>query len=256
MTRQPIKAIGIAAARKVREAIGYAHPTELEIEVLAYMRGVLVRPAGAKGARANLIRVGERAIVGVAESLSKAERRWAIAHELGHFEAHPDVSYLGLCSSGDMISIYRQSGREPEANAFAAELLMPEDMFTRDCDLAKVEWKPIERIAKRYEVSVMAAGLRFLDCTDERVALVCVKDGAIAWTKASKGFGPRPNKGARVSEWTESHAFFARGEVAPEPQSVSASAWLDERADDEELVEHVFPLESLGMAMSLLWWKP
>ena len=53
--REPIRGIGVKAARNVRGAIGYAHPTEVEIEVLAYMRGALVRNAPAHGARANLI---------------------------------------------------------------------------------------------------------------------------------------------------------------------------------------------------------
>ena len=255
--REPIKALGIAAARKVRDEIGYASPTELEIEVLAYMRGVMVRRAEARGARANLVRVGDRAIVGVADGLSAVERRWAIAHELGHFEAHPDVNFLDLfCSSGDMLPSYRTSGREPEANAFAAELLMPEDLFTPRCDMPRVSWHPIEELARSFEVSVMAAGLRFLDCTEERVALVCMKDGKVEWTKSSKGFGARPTKGRKVTPWTEAHSWFEKEEVASEPQSVSASAWLDERRDDEELFEHVFPLRSLGMAMSLLWWRP
>jgi Zn-dependent peptidase ImmA (M78 family) len=256
-SREPIKAIGVAAARKVRADIGYRTPTEMEIEVLAFMRGVIVRRAQARGSRANLVRVGDRAIVGVADGLEAVERRWAIAHELGHFEAHPDINFLDLfCSSGDMLPSYRTSGREPEANAFAAELLMPEDLFTPQCDLDRVSWKPIEKLARRFEVSVMAAGLRFLDCTDERVALVCLHEGKVHWTKASKGFGPRPTKGRRVSEWSEAHAYFDKDQIQAEPQTVSASAWLDEGKDDDELVEHVFPLRKLGMAMSLLWWRP
>lgn len=257
MTREPIKAIGVAAARKVRAEIGYLAPMELSIEVLAFMRGVMVRRAEARGARANLVRVGDRAIVGVADGLTAVERRWAIAHELGHFEAHPDVNFLDLfCSSGDMLPSYRTSGREPEANAFAAELLMPEDLFTPACDVDRVSWRPVEKLARRFEVSVMAAGLRFLDCTDERVALVCMKEGRVEWTKASKGFGQRPTKGRRVSEWTEAHGWFAKGECGSEPQTVSASAWLEDGSDHQELVEHVFPIRKLGMAMSLLWWRP
>src|SRR5687768_13759536 len=103
--REPIRAIGVAAARAVRAALRYRRPMDIELEVIAYMRGALV-DTGAKGSRASLTRFGDRGIIGVAEGLSKVERRWAIAHELGHFEAHAGVSFLGLCSKEDLISAY------------------------------------------------------------------------------------------------------------------------------------------------------
>jgi Zn-dependent peptidase ImmA (M78 family) len=253
--REPIRGIGVKAARAVREAIGYAHPTELEIEVLAHMRGALVRNSPARGARANLIRLGDRGIIGISEGLSFEERRWAIAHELGHFEAHAGVSFLGLCSSKDLVPAYQASGREPEANAFAAELLLPEDLVAKKCDVAKVSWEPICAIAEEFAVSVTAAALRFVEHTDERVAVVCAKDGAVMWSSATKDFGARPRRGSRIGEWTEAHDFFAKGKVAQKPQTVSASAWIDDAGDDDDLVEHVFAIPRLNLAMSVLWWK-
>jgi Zn-dependent peptidase ImmA (M78 family) len=251
--REPIRAIGVRAARAVRSAIGYVHPKEIEIDVLAYMRGALVRSAPAHGARANLIRLGDRGIIAVASGLTREERRWAIAHELGHFEAHAGVSFLGLCSSTDMVTAYASSGREPEANAFAAELLMPEDLFAPKCDVAKVSWAPIRALAAEFGVSVMAAAIQFLAFTDEAVAVVCAKDGKVAWSAASKGFTGKPRRGARIREWTEAHEYFEQGTVSAAPETVSASAWLDDGDDDEELVEHVHVVAAPDVIMSLLW---
>lgn len=262
--RQPIRAVGIEAARRVRHAIGYEHPAELEIEVLAFMRGAIVRRAHARGSRANLLRLGDRGIIGVAEGLSLEERRWAIAHELGHFEAHADISFVGLCSSEDMVPSYRSSGREPEANAFAEELLMPADLYARSCEveLAReacsrfpVCWQPVARLAKSFSVSLAAAAIRFVSLTDEAVAVVCMREGVIAWASTSKTFGPRPRRGSRVKPWSEAYDFFTKGEIAKEPQTVSASAWIDTCDDDLHLVEHLFAKPSLSMAMSLLWWR-
>jgi Zn-dependent peptidase ImmA (M78 family) len=256
LVREPIRELGIAAARKLRAAIAYEHPNEIEIEVLAFMRGAVVRGAPVRGARANLIRVGDRGIIGISEGLTVEERRWAIAHELGHFEIHADVSFVGLCSSDDMRASYRAGGREPEANAFAAELLMPADLFAPKCDVARVSWDVVRGLAKTFVVSTTAAALRFVALTDERVAVVCMKEGVIEWTIATKDFGTRPQRGARVGEWTEAYDFFHRGIVSDTPQTVSASAWLDEDGiDDEELVEHVFASPHLRSALSLLWRK-
>jgi IrrE N-terminal-like domain len=253
--REPIRGIGVKAAREVRTAIGYAHPMEVEIEVLAYMRGALVRLSPARGARANLLRVGDKGIIGVSDTLSMEERRWAIAHELGHFEAHAGVSFLGLCTGADMVSAYKASGREPEANAFAAELLLPEDLCARKCDVAKLSWAPLCALAEEFGVSVMAAAIRFIELTSERAAVVCVKEGVVQWASATKDFGEKPRRGARVAEWTEAHDFFKTGKVEKKPQTVSASAWFPDASDDADLQEHVFPIPQLRIAMSLLWWK-
>lgn len=253
--RAPIPELGKRAARAVQQAIGYEHPSELEIEVLAHMRGALVRKTPIRGARANLIRVGDRGIIGVTEGLSLGERRWAIAHELGHFEAHAGVSFLGLCSSGDMVSVYETSGREPEANAFAGELLMPETLFAKRCDVPVPSWNAVRELANEFAVSVTAAAIRFVQLTDERLAVVCAKEGAVAWCTASKDFGLKPRRGAKIEEWSEAYEFFRSGKASDKPETVSASAWLDDAEDDEDLVEHVFAIPELKTALSLLWWK-
>jgi hypothetical protein len=154
-----------------------------------------------------------------------------------------------------MVPAYEASGREPEANAFAAELLMPEDVFAQRCDVAKVSWGTVRELAEEFDVSLTAAALRFLTFTDERVAVVCSKNGSIVWSNGSKDFGPRPRRGMRVPEWTEAYDYFKSGEVSPRPQTISAGAWLEDADDDDEIVEHVVTMPRLGIAMSLLWLK-
>lgn len=119
-------------------------------------------------------------MVSVAEKLPSDQRRWAVAHELGHFEVHSEVSYLGVCIE-DLRHSYDSSGHEQEANAFAAELLMPEDLFAPRCDVRRVSWQPLMKLAEEFQVSATATALRFLAFTWDRVALVASKDGKVAW---------------------------------------------------------------------------
>lgn len=251
--RLPLPVLGIDAARKVRAAIGYEHPTELEIEVLAHMRGALVRPTPTSGARANLLRIGSRGIVSVADGLAREHRRWAIAHELGHFEIHAGLSYLGLCMGEDLRFSYNTSGREPEANAFAAELLMPESLYAKRCDVAKVSWAPIRKLADDFQVSPTAAALRFLAFTNDRVAVVACKDGKVAWAQATRDFGKRPAKNSALDEWTLAYDFFKKGAASEVPETVNADAWIPE-SHDTEVVEHVLTMPRYNMVLSLLWF--
>jgi len=252
-------------ARAVREAIGLRHPTELEIEVIAYMRGALVRGTPMNGARANLLRTGTHApradnlddrvegVISVAGHLPHEQRRWAIAHELGHFESHPNVNYLGFCTGEDLRADYASSGREPEANAFAAELLMPDHLYRKRVDgVAKVSWDPVQTLASEFQVSLTAAALRFVSLTGERLALYVCKDGKVAWSSGTRDFGRRLPKGSPLSQWSLASDYFKKGSVPKHPETVSAEAWAPNARDGEEVVEHALSQPNYRTVMSLV----
>lgn len=253
-TRFPSPEIAVKRARVVRTEVGYGHPTELEIEVLAHLRRALVRASPTYGMRANLVRVGDRGIISVAEGLPKNQRRWAVAHELGHFEIHASVSYLGLCIGEDLRLGYDSSGHEQEANAFAAELLMPEDLFEPRCDVPKVNGNPIGSLAEEFQVSRTAAALRFLAFTYDRVALMACQDGKVVWSQATRDFGRRLPKGTPLDQWSLAYDFFHKGKVTPIPETVSAQAWVPNARRGDELVEHVLPMSGSNTVLSLLWF--
>lgn len=246
--------VAIQRARVVRAEVGYAHPTELEIEVLAHIRRALVRESPTHGARANLLRLGSRGVISVAADLPTDQRRWAVAHELGHFETHASVSYLGLCTGEDLRLSYDTSGHEQEANAFAAELLMPADLFSQKCDVPKVSWTPIVKLAEDFQVSVTAAALRFLAFTYDRVAVIACKDGKVAWSQSTRDFGRRLAKGEAVDQWSLAYDFFKKGKVSEIPETVSAEAWVPNARTGTEVIEHVFPMSRIGVTLSLLWF--
>jgi len=252
--RLPMPEVAVKRARVVRAEVGYAHPTELEIDVIAHIRRALVRDSPTRGARANLLRLGQRGVISVACGLPLDQRRWAVAHELGHFETHAAVSYLGVCVGEDLRFSYDASGHEQEANAFAAELLMPEDLFAPKCDVPKVSWTPIVKLAEEFQVSVTAAALRFLAFTWDRVAVMACKDGKVAWCQSTRDFGRRLATGTPVDQWSLAYDFFKKGQASQIPETVSAEAWVPNARDGEEVVEHVFPMPNLGVALSLLWF--
>lgn len=80
--------------------------------------------------------------------------RFTAAHELGHFFMHTNVPHTRK-PLGKSIETYRLA--EPQANQFAAELLMPDSFFSSDDDE--------ETVAGRHGVSLEAARhrLRYLN---------------------------------------------------------------------------------------------
>lgn len=240
-------------ARRVRQEMKLAEPTEAKIETLAFMRGLSVDIVPAQGSRAVLMRTTRGGVITVASSLSELERRFAIAHEWGHYEVHPNSSFAGLCLGDDLRGSYLSSGLEQEANAFASEFLMPSELAQPMCDVSKVSFAHVESLAQRFEVSFTAAALRFVKLCPERVALVCSRDRCVSWCARSPDFGHFIRNGMKLSAWSLAIDFWEKGRVPTHPETVDASAWLEHARRGEEICEHAVALGTTGMVLSLLW---
>lgn len=141
--------------------------------------GALLRdPAGKKG----------WAIIYNTAISSRGRINFTLAHEFGHYLIHRAAHPEGFsCSQQDMVrwdSDYRQLERQ--ANEFAANLLMPLDDYRRQIDpKSSVTLAEISKCADRYEVSQIAATLRWLSYTQRRSVLVVSRDGFILWARSS-----------------------------------------------------------------------
>lgn len=114
---------------------------------------------------------------------------FTLAHEFGHYLCHRHAHPNGIrCGEQDVVrwdSEYRQV--EHQANVFAANLLMPLDDFRRHIDArTKVDLNMLSHAATRYDVSLIAAILRWLQYTSRRAVLVVSRDGFVLWSRASE----------------------------------------------------------------------
>jgi len=115
---------------------------------------------------------GGEKVIGVNASDSPLRQRFTIAHELGHIYLDPrddlnvDKNFVlkyrnGLSSQGIDL-------KEMEANYFAAELLMPEDLLKEDIEAYKKEYggfdfeddELVRLLAGKYRVSGHAMSVR------------------------------------------------------------------------------------------------
>src|SRR4029079_2632757 len=123
------------AARKLVSSLHIRAPGEIDIELIAAHLDVLVQRRPLSTEEGRLIRAGNRGIIVVNEDAFASKKwRFVVAHELGHFIRHPDVDQFALCTDVALSAWYEGSGREGEANDFAAELLMPEELVAKRCD--------------------------------------------------------------------------------------------------------------------------
>lgn len=73
-----------------------------------------------------------RKVIGVNALHSEVRQRFTIAHELGHLRLHEDMLYVDGLVRRDGKSSLALDPQEIEANAFAAEILMPRKLVLRE----------------------------------------------------------------------------------------------------------------------------
>jgi Zn-dependent peptidase ImmA (M78 family) len=144
------------------------HVRPLPLESIARGNGIeVVRDPLSNGEDVSgfYYRDGTHRVIGVNSAHPRVRQRFTIAHELGHALLH-DVEGVHLDRAfmfRDRMSSLAIDPKERDANAFAAELLMPEQEIldaVRQDGLDITDDAAMKRAAKRFGVSVQALGFR------------------------------------------------------------------------------------------------
>ena len=130
---------------------------------------------------------GEWGIVYNKAIKSPGRINFTLAHELGHYLLHRQLSPAGIqCSNRAMLDWRSAHGTiEAQANTFASFLLMPLDDFRSQIRGEDISMDLMRHLSDRYEVSITAAILKWLGITDRRAMLVIGKNGFIDWARSS-----------------------------------------------------------------------
>lgn len=168
---------------------------------------------------------GEWGIVYNSAISSKGRINFTLGHELGHYLLHRHLSPEGIqCTKHDMLNWKSEYAKiEAQANIFASFLLMPLDDFRKQSSGHDPSIDLMRHLASRYEVSLTAAILKWLEFTTKRAMIVVGKDGFIDWAWSSEAL-------------LKSGVFYrARQEVIPLPEQ-SLAARRDQPAISETSV--------------------
>jgi Zn-dependent peptidase ImmA (M78 family) len=116
-------------------------------------------------------------------------RRFTIAHEIGHFL----IPWHGAnvqCATADMGVLKSQDARkskEAEANRFAAALLTPATLFTRDIrEFRSPETEHVLALATKYNVRKEMAARRYTDLCDHVCVVVFSRRGIVRYFTKSR----------------------------------------------------------------------
>ncbi len=178
---EPRRFLAETRAKNLLDNYGLNRPSEIVLEDIAYDLGIEVTYRPLSGAEAHLVRVGNKGGITISDRIQERGRqRFAIAHEIGHWELHQGRTQMFLCTTEDM-SDYQSSAEEIEANIFASELLMPMRMMMPAHKQGDPSVAIPEEIAQRFEVSLTAAALRYVAKFNRPLMVVFSNNGQVDW---------------------------------------------------------------------------
>ena len=189
--------------------------------------------------------------------------RFSFAHELGHYliaEHYRALSDPSIKPQPSFQTFDMDNKYEVEADYFASCLLMPEEQLRKDFRNQKFSFVAIDEIARKYNVSVTAALLRFIGIGYHPILIVCTRSSKISWIRYSYDF-PFPylsgGIGANVPEYTSAGEYFYEGtKNLNKTETVFAKDWFVlYKAEDcmRKFKEYCIYYEPMNQVISVLW---
>lgn len=256
MTTNARQAIAVTRAKQLVTELGIAEPNEIDIERIAAFNNVLVRYEPLDGMDGRIVRDGDAAIITVNNAITfDGQKRFVIAHELGHFFLHPSTRQIETVNSFETNNwSEKQETEEYEANLFAAELLMPEALFKPRIKGIKPSFDLVDSLTKEFCTTFTATAVQFVLKTPEECVLVSCANRERLWFLRSQGFS------FYMLEESCIHGCSCAAEVGPHKRSsrssrVEAGYWLEGYRGDHKsvLTEDARFFPTLNRSLSLLW---
>jgi hypothetical protein len=241
------------AATKLIEDYAITDPAQISIHDIAFDRHVTVIEEDMTGAEGRLLRKGANGLIRVRPNPTYPGRvRFAIGHELGHWERHMNISQAWLCSSRD-IHAYSGSAAEIEANAFAGELLMPSSLLKPRL-YSGLSIQTLIRVATEFQTSLTATAVRSVEDTTEDAYVIFSQDGIVRWWKRSSKADRYFQRVFTLREESRALSCNVPPDESNGMQQVDLNAWFDYRKGDSgvELWEESVYFYDLDTVMTLL----
>ncbi|HEY0862627.1 MAG TPA: ImmA/IrrE family metallo-endopeptidase [Lacunisphaera sp.] len=253
---QPRLFLAETKAQSLLDEYSIHRPSEIILEDLAYALGIEVTYRPLSGADAHLVRVGDKGGITINAALDDVgRRRFALAHELGHWVLHKGRTQVFMCTAENMHD-YDSSVEEIEANAFASSLLLPMKMMLPQHRTAEPSLALIESLAERFNVSMTAAALRYVSKFGHPVIVVFSSAGTVDWWRRNEETMEYVylEKAQKLQKGSCAADVAVTGISSGDMRPVDWGAWfphLPRRSGD--LYEQSIRFHNYGVVMSLLW---
>lgn len=230
-----------------------------EIRDVARGLDIDVKIGGVSGGDARIVKLENgRGIIRLNKAIAEPVRqRFSIAHEIGHWEQHPNLTQGYLCTAADLRD-YGRSTEEAEANWFAATLLMPKFLIPPEVFKQDPKFSFISKLARDFGTSLTAAARRFVELSSQPVVLVASSQGRVAWCAQSKSAKAKYyflKTGTQIPTYSLSAEVIKERATDTRGDTIAPTTWFPTYrfSQDAELFEEVRYSPTYDGALTLLW---
>ncbi len=249
----------VLAANEVHKMLGWTNPEDFTLDEIANALGIMIRDVSIEGSDGRILIDEDSAIMSINSSITyEPKRNFVIAHEIGHFTLHKNISQLFSDTDQTLSEWYQTGPQEQQANQFAAELLMPSVLFKEKLAKRKLNLNLIHEVSNYFKTSITATFLRYVTHGDFPLMVVFIENGIVKWKSVSTDFPFHYFKlGSEVPALTVAGDFFNKNQREDDPEKVDAIEWFPEefwlhKNPDYQLWEQCYPISSTGF-ISCLW---
>lgn len=147
---------------------------EIQRKPLSSIEGALI---SSKESKRSIILINEGVI-------SPGRYNFTLAHEFGHFLMHLEQQESFSCSNNKVLG-FSKNVLEIEANTFASQLILPNDIVRKVADDFTISLDHIYNLAQRRNASLSATGIACARISSRRIGFACINNGMIKWGAAS-----------------------------------------------------------------------
>lgn len=246
-----------SAALRARELVRKVKPTAVPVVVERYAQhvGAVIRPQtdlSPDEPGMSFCHDGKYFIC-VNGNDGPERQRFTVCHELAHI-------VLGLPSEHQALpwwSYAKRPAAEIFCDVFAAELLLPFDLFKPVAEKATLGLDAIDALARSFEASVTATGSRFAAVVSAPCAFVLAERGKVRYASRSKSL-------RESNAWVPLRVELPRGclssriragEACDAPEHVDADVWFSDWERGGVLLEEARHLPRWDQTLTLLWFE-
>jgi len=250
----------IATAQKVIQELLVQNPKDLDLEGIINFYDCYYQEKSMNGADGRILFKGKSIVITINSNIRyEPKKRFVTAHELGHLLLHKNTIPVFNCDESSFMEWYQSGSFETQANEFAAEFLMPQQLFSQEAHKAvKFDFSVLISLSHYFQTSVTSTVIRFVAAGTLPIAVVYSVDGVIKWQQFSNTFvfkRFKTQRGTVVPKGTVVCDILGNKWNAQQKRLVLASSWFEVFKSQEGiyLYEECFAINSQRGMISLLW---
>ena len=189
---------------------------------------------------------------------TRERQRFTTLHELGHIVLGLPSIHDSMLKTSTLLSYATRPPEEVCCDAFAAECLLPYDLFKKNVDQYPIGFESVEELAAAYQASWTCTASRFAVVNDAPCAFILSEAGFVRYVSPSQSMKERRC-------WIKIGMALPKGSAAQKVRSgalidssieVDAGFWIDgPQLGADYVLEEARFLPEWDQVLSLLWFE-